>query len=83
MLSYVFIQNFSSNYLIPIKIRATLKFSPLIVAHPQISRPFIFCAHLFYCKFAVFSFIRGIFSSPFNFCAFVLHELAPFNFRAG
>ena len=39
-----------------------------------------FQAPLFYCRFAVFSFICGIFSSPFNFSAYLLHELAPFNF---
>ena len=75
-------------YLIPIKIRATLNFAsliftPLIVAHPQISCLFNLRAPLFYRKFTVFSFIRGTFSSPFNFCAFILRELAPFNFRAG
>ena len=75
-------------YLIPIKVRVPLIFAPLISAplifvHPQILRPFNFRAPLFYCKFAVFSFIRGIFSSPFNFRAFALRELAPFNFRAG
>ena len=66
-------------YLIHTKIRAPLNFAHLIFAHPQISRPFNFCAPLFYCKFAHFSFIRGIVSSPFNFCAFVLRELAPFD----
>ena len=75
-------------YLIPIKIRAPLNFAPLIFAplifaHPQISRPFNFRAPLYYCKFAVFSFISGIFSSLFNFRAFLLRELAPFNFRGG
>ena len=35
-------------YLIPIKIRATLNFAPLIFAHPQISRLFNFRAPLFY-----------------------------------
>ena len=74
-------------YLIPIKIRAPLIFAPLIFAplifaHPQILRPFNFRAPLLYCKFAVFSLICGIFS-PFNLCAFVLRELAHFNFRAG
>ena len=79
-------------YLIPIKIRAPLNFAPLIFAPPifaplifthfQILCPFNFRAPLFYCKFAVFSFIRGIFPTPFNFHAFVLRELAPFNFRA-
>ena len=54
-------------YLIPIKIRAPLNFAPLIFAHPQISCPFNFCAPLFYCKFAVFSFIRGIFLLPLIF----------------
>ena len=75
-------------YLITIKIRAPLNFAPLIYAplifaHPQILRPFNFRAPLFYCEFADFSFVRGIFSSPFNFPAFALHELAPFKFRAG
>ena len=55
---------------------------------PLNSRPFKFRAldfraPLFYCKFAVFSFICGIFSSPFNFRAFVLRELPPYDFRAG
>ena len=54
-----------SDYLIHIKICAPLNFTPLILAplllaHPQILRPFNFCAPLFYCKFAVFSFIRCI-----------------------
>ena len=70
------------------KIRATLDFAPLIFAplilsHSQISHPFNFLAPLFYCKFAVFSFIRELFSSTYNFRSFVLRELAPFNFRAG
>jgi len=74
--------------LIPIKISAPLNFAALIVAplistHPQILRHFNFRAPLLYCKVAVFSFIRGIFSSPFNFRAFILRELAPLNFRAG
>ena len=69
-------------YLIPIEIRAPLNFSPLIFAHPQISRPFNFRAPLFYCKFVVFSFICGIFSSPFNFRAFALRELSSLKFRA-
>ena len=47
------------------------------------SRASNFRAPLFYCKFAVLSFIRGICFSPLNFRAFVLRELAPFNFRAG
>ena len=71
-------------YLIPIKIPAPFDFAPLILTPsifaplifvcPQISRPFNFCTPLFYCKFAVFSFIRGIFSSLFNFreCAILL-----------
>ena len=75
-------------YLIPRKIRAPLKFvplifAPLIFAHPQISRPFNFRTLLFYCKFVTFSFIRGLFSSPFKFRAFLLRKLAPFNFGAG
>ena len=75
-------------YLIPIEIRtplifAPLIFAPLIFAHPQISRPSNFHTPLFYCSFAVFSYIRDIFSSPFNFRVFALGELAPFNFRAG
>ena len=74
-------------YLITIKIRAPLNFAPLIYAplifaHPQILRPSNFRAPLFYCEFAVISFIRGIFSSPFNFRVFVVRELAPFNFCA-
>ena len=73
-------------YLIPIKIHAILNFAPLIFAplifaHPQILRPFNFRAPLFYCKFAVFSFIRGILSSPFNFRAIALRELASSNFN--
>ena len=72
-----------STYLIPINIRAPLNFTPLIFAHPQILRPLNFREPLFYRKFGLFSFIRGIFSSPFNFRAFALRELAPFNFRAG
>ena len=61
-------------YLIPIEIRAPLNFAPsifapLISAHPQISRPSNFCASLFYCKFAVFLFIRGSLSTPLNFRA--------------
>ena len=70
-------------YLIPIKIRAPLNFALLIFVHPRILRPFDFCARLFYCKFAGFSFIPSIFSSPFNFRSLVLRELAPFNFRVG
>ena len=75
-------------YPIPIKVRVPLNFvhlifAPLIHAHYQISLPFNFRAPLFYCKFAVISFIRGIFSSPFNSRVFVLCELAPFNFHAG
>ena len=70
-------------YLIPNKIRDPLDFPPLIFSHPQISCPFNFRAPLFYCKFDVFSFIRGIFSFPFNFCAFVLRKLTSFHFRAG
>ena len=78
----------TSNNLIPIRIGAPLNFAPLIstpliFAQPQISRSFNFRAPLFYCKFAFFSFIRGIFfSSPFNFRPFALRELSPFNFRA-
>ena len=64
-------------YLIPIKIRAPLNFEHLDFSHPQIPLPFTFRAPLFYCKFAIISFIRGIFSPPFNFHAFVLRELAP------
>ena len=80
---YISLFKIEIDYLILIKIRAPLNFAPLIFAHPQILRPFNFRAPLFYCKFAVFSFIRGIFSSPFNFRAFILRELAPLNFRAG
>ena len=52
-----------SDYLIHIKICTPLNFTPLILAplllaHPQILRPFNFCAPLFYCKFAV-SFIHS------------------------
>ena len=79
---YVYIYEYSI-YLIPIKIRAPLNLAPLICPHPQISRPFNFHAPLFYFKFAGFLFIRRIFSSPFNFRAFVLRELASFNFRTG
>ena len=77
---------FISTYLILIRIHlsfAPLIFTPLIFAHHQISRPFNFRAPLFYCEFAVFLFICGIISSPLNFRAFGLRELAPFNFRAG
>ena len=76
-------------YFIPIKIHAPLGFAllifvPLIFAHPQISLPFNFRAPLLYCNSDVFSFIRCIFSSPFNFPAFLLCELAaPFNYCAG
>ena len=79
---------FRCMWYLSIEIRAPLNFAPLIFAplifaHPQILRPFNFRALLFYCTFAVFSFIRGIFTSPFNFHTFILLELAPFNFRAG
>ena len=72
----------------PIKIRVPLYFGslifpPPIFLHRQISRPFNFGAPLFHYKFAGFSFICGNFSSPSNFHAFVLHELAPYNFRTG
>ena len=70
-------------YLIPIKIRVPLNFAPLISAHPQISRPFNFRPPLFYCEFAIFFAHCSILSCPFNFRAFVLRELAPFNFSAG
>ena len=60
-----------NSYQIPIKIRA-----------PQISRLFNFRIPLYYYKVAVFPFIRGTFSYPFNFRAFVLLELTPFNVRA-
>ena len=63
-------------------IRAPLNFAPLIFVHPLISHLPYFPAPLFYCKFTVFSFICGILSSPFNFGAFVLCELAPFNFQS-
>ena len=66
-----------------IKIHAILNFAPPIFAHRQISRPFGFRAPLLDCKFAILSFIRGIFSTPFDFRAFVLREIVPFNFCAG
>ena len=50
---------------------------------PQISRPFNFHTPLYDSKFAVFLFIRGIISFPFNVRALVLREFAPFDFRAG
>ena len=72
-------------YLISIKICAPLDFAPLIFAplmftHLQILCPFNFRSPLFYCKFAFFrSFVT--FFSPFDFRAFLLRELAPFNFH--
>ena len=74
-------------HLIPIKIRTPLNFAPLILSHPQIWRtlrfraPLIF-AHLYFTvNLLFFSFICGIFSPLFNFRAFVLHQLAFFNFN--
>ena len=71
------------SYLIPINIHALLNSAPLFLTHTQISRPFNFLTTLLYRKFAHFSYIRGMFSSPLNFRAFVLRKLAPFNFRSG
>ena len=82
------VRNLFVYYLIRIKIHVPLNletfiFAPLFFVHSQILRPFNFRAPLSYCKFAVFSFICSIFSSPFNFSAYLLRKLAPFNFRAG
>ena len=63
----IIIRTWSHDYFIPIKIHTPLNFPPLIFANPKISRHFNFRAPLFYCKSAVFLFIRGIFPSPFNF----------------
>ena len=72
-------------YPIPIKIRAPsnfipLIFEPLIFAHPQISCPFNFCSPLIYCKFAVFSFICGIFLLPLIFAHSYCENLLPLIF---
>ena len=59
---------------------APLIFSQLIFAHHQISRLLNFRTPLFYCKFAVFHSFEAPF---FTLQLFILHELAPFNFRVG
>ena len=61
---------------------APLIFAPLIFAHFPILRPINLCAPLFYCEFTVFHSFVAFFFSPLNFCAFVLRESAPLNFRA-
>ena len=50
-----------------LKICAPFNFPPQIFAHPQSPGPFNFCPPLFYCKFAVFPFIRVIFPLPLIF----------------
>ena len=71
--------------LVPSKICAPLNFAPLIFpplifVHPHISHPFNFRAPLYYCKFAVFSFIRGIFSPISIFALSYCANLLPLNF---
>ena len=72
-------------YLISIKIRAPLNFAPLnfaplIFARPQISRPFNFRVPLFYCEFAVFSFIVSFFLLPLIFALSYRANLSPLIF---
>ena len=68
-------------YLIPIKIRAPLNFRAFNFRASNLREPSDFTP--IFCKFAVFSFIRGVFSSPFTFGAIVLRQLPPFNSRTG
>ena len=70
----------NSDYPIPIKIRAPLKFAPLIFAHPQISCPFNFGAPLFYCKFAFFHSFVAFFLLPLIFAHSYCANLIPLIF---
>ena len=59
---------------------APLIFAPLIFAHSHIPHPFNFRAPLYYCKFAVFLFIRGIFSPLLIFALSCCANLLSLNF---
>ena len=79
-IKFIWFGTVAFTYHISIKIRAPLNFAPLIFAHPLISRHFNFGARLFYCKFAVLSFIRDIFLLSLIFARSYCGNLLPLIF---